>query len=188
MADLNAEGGVDLGHGDTIFGKVEERVVTEACSAARSEQEDTVEPPLSRVHYLPIESQGESAAIACLPAIFGSLAKREKERGVVAFVEGGTDRGVEVLILRVACAADAGSAVQSSRFEARVIGEDELAGSVARVIDRLEAGIGPEGRFVLRRRRDVFEAGERLDRESASVSLSSVSEVAEFPWIGSGGV
>ena len=55
--------------------------------------------------------------------------------------------------------ADAGCSVEGVDFEAGVVGDDDLAGCVAGVVDGFEAGVAFEGGFVFGGGRDFFYAG-----------------------------
>jgi hypothetical protein len=55
---------------------------------------------------------------------------------------------MEVVVVGEAGGADPGSTVEGVDFEARVIGEDDLAGGVVGVVDGFEASVAFEGGFV----------------------------------------
>src|SRR5260370_14347985 len=69
-------------------------------------------------------------------------------------------RGEKIVVVGEAGGADSGCAVEGVGFEAGVVGEDDLAGSVAGVVDGFEAGVAFEGGLVFVGGGDFFYARE----------------------------
>ena len=92
---------------------------------------------------------------------------------------------VEVLVVGEAGGADAGGSVEGVYFEAGVVGDNDLAGGAAGVVDGFEAGVAFEGGFVFCGGGDFFYAREWGQYE---VLRCCGGEVAELAWVGGGDV
>ena len=188
MAYLHAANGVDLCHCDAIFRQKKERVVAEARGASRSNEDYSIEAAVCGAEDFAVTRKSKRAMIAGLAAGFGDAVEGAEERGVVSLVERRGRRMREVLVLGITGAADAGCAFQAGDLEAGVVGNNELPGSVAGIVDGLGPGVRLKGGFIFGRRGNLGQAGQRLDSEGAAVTVRGIGEVAEFAGIGCGGV
>jgi hypothetical protein len=82
------------------------------------------------------------------------------------------------MVVGVACAADAGGSVESVDFEAGVVGDDDVAGGMAGIIDSLEAGVAFEGGLVFGGSGDVLQAGEWSEDDVIGPGGGEVAELA----------
>jgi hypothetical protein len=104
---------------------------------------------------------------------------------VVAFVLRSPGFGREVEVVCVASGANAWISIEGVDLETGVVGEDERAGRVERIIRGLITSIALEVRMIFRRRGYVGEAGKRLNVDAA---IAGGGEVAELSGVGGGDV
>ena len=90
----------------------------------------------------------------------GDFAEGLEEAEVVALVGCCFWGSLEVVVFGVTGGADAGGSVEGVDFEAGVVGDDDLAGSVVGVVEGFQVSVAFEGGFVFGWGGDLVEVGE----------------------------
>ena len=179
---------VDLCHALAQFGQVEQWIVAEAAGAARSFQNRSFDcaigdlaPPRHRAQRRGCNGSGPCAAWPGMPSSFCSRSMLF-QTSVLSLASGESTRPDR----RQPCRAHARRTAERIHFKAGIVGNNQFAGSEARVVDRLGGRIGEKGVAVFFRSRNVFDAGEGLN--VYRMSLCGGAEIAELAGARSGGV
>src|ERR1022692_3236007 len=141
--------GAQFGEGLADLGEVEQRVIAETVRASRRAQENAFGFALKAGQCMAVAGHGDNADEPASAVFVRNVVQFAQEARVIGFVIGVWGMlWCVALVGSIACGADPWSAAKRIDFQARVVGDYQLAFGVFAVVLGLLARVGFEGQAI----------------------------------------
>lgn len=129
--------GIQFGHRLLVWWQEEQRIIAKACVSSGLSEDLSLDRPFRDTKNFSVTGRSERAAIPRLALTCGDMSQGMEQAGIVALVKRfPVARGV-VGIEGITGGANAGRSFESVDLKARVVGQDDLSGSMEGVVDGL---------------------------------------------------
>ncbi len=196
MTDLVLRCEIDLCHGLSERGEIEQRIISEASAATRLREDFSLDGTFGGVDTDAVAREGEHTAVLGMTLADRNCGESSEQVCVVPLIcshviysyvtWGHAWVAVEGGVSGVAGGADSGFSVERVDFETGVVGDDKPSGSESAIVNGLEARVAGEGGLVFGWSGDFGQSGQWGNGEL--VVFGGGLEVAQLAGVAGGGV